>query len=410
MRPSSFLSLSLLLPLCAAGLFAHSFGAPSGVTGAPGEGNCTGCHVGTANTGGGSVKINLIDATTYTPGQMIHLTVTDSDATAKRWGFELTARLGSDGTKPAGTLSLAQGETLAQLDGAPGSVQYVTHTTAGTRAGTAVGATWDVFWTPPATAVGPVTFYAAGNAANNNGAPSGDHIYTTSLSIDAAPVGGGPAPNAAMPQLTFGEGWYTAVYLTNTGSTGATVNCNFVDPSGVPLPVTVDGGAATTSKVLSLPAGGSSRVEMPDQGPSTQGSILMNLPAGVSGYGIFRREPVGIAPQEATVPLAAVTATKITVIFDDTNYATAIAVLNPTDTDATLTIATRDSNGQPIGPGIQKPLAAKNRVAFMLRDWVAGVVGQRGAVDFSVGHGAVSVLALRANGNAFTSIIPITVQ
>ena len=108
--------------------------------------------------------------------------------------------------------------------------------------------------------------------------------------------------------------------------------------------------------------------------------------------------------------MATLTATKVRVIFDDTSYITAIAVLNPTDTDATLTMTTLDSTGQPIGPGVQKPLAARNRIAFLLHDLVSAVVGQRGSVDFSVDHGAVSVLALRANGNAFTSIIPITVQ
>jgi hypothetical protein len=341
---------------------------------------------------------------------LIHLTVTDSDPTAQRWGFELTARLASDGTKPAGALSLAQGETLAQLDGSPGSLQYVTHTTAGTRAGTSGGATWDVFWTAPGASVGPVTFYAAGNAANNNGAPTGDHIYTTSLTINPAPTGGTTTHNLAMPQLVYGEGWYTAVYLTNTGPSGATATLDFVDPTGAPLPVTLSGGTVSTSQVVSLPAGGSALVEMPDQGASTQGSILMDLPTGVSGYGIFRREPPGIPAQEATVPLASLTATKVTVIFDNTNYLTAIAVLNPTDTDATLTITTRDATGQPIGPGIQQPLAARNRIAFMLHDAVGAVSGQRGAVDFSVNTGAVSVLALRANGDAFTSIIPITVQ
>jgi hypothetical protein len=409
MRPSSFVSLALLLPLCAVGLYAHSFGAPPGVTGAPGEGNCTLCHVGTANSGAGSVKINVIGATTYSPGQTLHLTVTDSDPTAMRWGFELTARLGSDGTQPAGALSLAQGETLAQLNGAPGSLQYVTHTTAGTRAGTSGGVSWDVYWTAPSASVGSVPFYAAGNAANNNGDPTGDHIYTTSLTIDAAPPSG-PAPNLAMPQLVYGEGWYTAVYLTNTGPSAATATLDFVDPFGAPLNVALGGGTVTTSQSVPLPAGGSALVEMPDQGTATQGSILMNLPSGVSGYGIFRREPAGTPPQEATVPLAPLTATKVTVIFDDTNYGTAIAVLNPSDTDATLTITTRDSTGQPIGAGLQQTLAARNRIAFILREMVSGVAGQRGAVDFSVDKGAVSVLALRANGNAFTSIIPITVQ
>lgn len=409
MRPSSFFSLVLLLPLCAAGLFAHSFGAPIGETGAPGETNCTVCHIGTANTGGGSVRISLIDATTYSPGQTVHLTVTDSDPTAMRWGFELTARLGSDGTKPAGTLSLASGDSLAQLEAGAGGLQYVTHTSAGTRAGTSGGANWDIFWTAPSASVGAVTFYAAGNAANNNGAPTGDHIYTTSLTIAAAPVTGPPA-NMAMPQLVYGEGWYTAVYLTNTASTAATATLDFVDPSGAPLSVALGDGTVTTSQAVSLPAGGSTKVEMRDQGTATQGSILMNLPAGVGGYGIFRREPAGTPPQEATVPLATLTATKVRVIFDDTNYITAIAVLNPTDTDATLTITTLDSAGQPIGLGVQKPLAARNRIAFLLHDLVSAVAGQRGSVDFSVDHGAVSVLALRANGNAFTSIIPITVQ
>lgn len=410
MRPSNFISASLLLPLCAAGIFAHSAGAPSGYTGAPGNGNCTACHVGTVNSGSGSVKINLINATTYTAGQLIHMTVTDSDPTASRWGFELTARPASDGTQPAGVLSLASGETLAQVDGAPGSVQYVTHTSAGTRAGTPGGASWDVYWTAPSASVGAVTFYAAGNAANNNGAPTGDHIYTTSLTITPAPSGGGPAPNMAMPQLDYGAGWYTAVYLTNTGSSGATATLDFVDPAGAPLPVTLGDGTVTTNQSVSLPAGGSTLVEMPDQGASTQGSILLNLPTGVSGYGVFRREPPGTPPQEATVPLASLTATKVTVIFDDTTFATAIAVLNPTDTDATLTITARDATGQPIGTGVQQPLAARNRTAFMLHDVVSGVIGKRGAVDFSVSGGAVSVLALRANGNAFCSIIPITVQ
>jgi hypothetical protein len=366
--------------------------------------------VGAVNSGGGSVRINLIDATTYAPGQLIHMTVTDSDPTAMRWGFELTARLASDGTQPAGALSLASGESLAQLDGSPGSVQYVTHTSAGTRPGTSGGATWDVYWTAPGASVGSVTFYAAGNAANNNGAPTGDRIYTTSLTIAPAPAGGGPTPNMAMPQLVYGEGWYTAVYLTNTGSSGATATLDFVDPTGAPLQVTLSGGTVTTSQAVSLPAGGSALVEMPDQGAATQGSILMNLPTGVNGYGVFRREPAGTPPQEATVPLASLTATKVTVIFDDTSFITAIAVLNPTDSDATLTITTRDSTGQPIGSGVQQPLAARNRTAFLLRDVVSGVVGQRGAVDFSVSSGAVSVLALRANGNAFTSIIPITAQ
>jgi hypothetical protein len=45
-------------------------------------------------------------------------------------------------------------------------------------------ATWDVRWIPPDEGAGPVTFYAAGNAANNNGTSSDDQIYTTTAEVD----------------------------------------------------------------------------------------------------------------------------------------------------------------------------------------------------------------------------------
>ena len=40
-------------------------------------------------------------------------------------------------------------------------------------------------WTPPATAVGNITIYVAGNAANGNGNEQGDHIYTANVHPDS---------------------------------------------------------------------------------------------------------------------------------------------------------------------------------------------------------------------------------
>ena len=45
------------------------------------------------------------------------------------------------------------------------------------------GASFQFDWTPPATNAGLVTLYAAGNAANGNGSPTGDQIYTTSVQL-----------------------------------------------------------------------------------------------------------------------------------------------------------------------------------------------------------------------------------
>ena len=71
-------------------------GADPRLTAAPGEGNCTSCHVGTAlNRGGGSVNIALPNGSTYTPGTTQRVQVQISDATQRRWGFELSVRVGT---------------------------------------------------------------------------------------------------------------------------------------------------------------------------------------------------------------------------------------------------------------------------------------------------------------------------
>jgi len=47
---------------------------------------------------------------------------------------------------------------------------------------------WTFNWVAPSSDVGRVTFYAAGNQANNNGNETGDQIYVTSISIPVASV------------------------------------------------------------------------------------------------------------------------------------------------------------------------------------------------------------------------------
>jgi hypothetical protein len=68
--------------------------------------------------------------------------------------------------------------------------QYIEHTDAGTFPGTQGGASWTFNWVAPSSDVGPVTFYAAGNQANNDGLNTGDEIYTASvMTASAAPHG-----------------------------------------------------------------------------------------------------------------------------------------------------------------------------------------------------------------------------
>ena len=159
--------------------FGHSYGPAPRVAAAPGDNSraCTQCHAGTLNSGTGSVKILLQSGAFYVPGVKQRITVQVADPAQQRWGFELTARLNSDLEKgQAGDLVPVDNMTQVICeDSAPkpcaSGPQFITHTSVGTRNGTPNGASFQFDWTPPATNAGPVTLYAAGNAANGNGSP-----------------------------------------------------------------------------------------------------------------------------------------------------------------------------------------------------------------------------------------------
>jgi len=159
-------------------------GPPAGVSGAPGESTCNSCHDG----GEGAGLFVILAPAGYTPGQTYQVQVrhTTTNTTRRRWGFELTA-LTPLGTA-AGTFQNLSG--LTQTLNESGRF-YVEHTLPGTFTNQTGGAVWTFNWTAPATDVGTVTFYAAGNQANNNSDSTGDEIYVTTTQV---PVGGVATP------------------------------------------------------------------------------------------------------------------------------------------------------------------------------------------------------------------------
>src|SRR5947208_11718762 len=149
---------------------AFSSGPPAAVTGAPGDfGTCANCHFGPPPNG----QFTISAPQTYVPGQTYQITVThiNNDATRNRWGFELTAL--SSGVKAGELQNLsAFTQVLNNADPNPNR-QYIEHSANGTFPGQSGGASWTFNWVAPATNVGDVMFYAAGNQANSDGDTSG---------------------------------------------------------------------------------------------------------------------------------------------------------------------------------------------------------------------------------------------
>jgi hypothetical protein len=163
---------------------ASAMGPSPSFTGAPAENNCTVCHVtNPVNTGTGSIQILGVPAN-YAPGQEIEITVKAEKEDAVVYGFQLTAVDPNGGTP--GTFSI-QPESVPRMQIVPFtndifSRTYVQHTVDGLT-GTQFGLnSWTFRWIAPTQAVGQVSFHAAANAADGDGSPSGDFIYTTSAS------------------------------------------------------------------------------------------------------------------------------------------------------------------------------------------------------------------------------------
>lgn len=389
-----------LLAFSALAAVANSAGPPAGLAGAPGQQTCASCHGdGTVNTGGGRVTIALVSGTGYVPGQPLRLRVTLSDSTAARWGFQLTVRRASANTQTIGTFTATPPQTLIPQSGTIG------HGPAGTQAGTTQSASWEVQWNPPADDQGPVIFYAAGNAANNNNSDGpGDKVYTTSLQVSpqtATEITG----NMALPQFVFGTGggagFVSSITFSNTRSTAASVKVNFLTDDGNAMNV---GG--NSSRTIDLAAKGTAQVSADDSGALTQGWALIDLPDGVAASGVFRQRVQDRPDQEAAVLLSKSTSTEARFSYDEAipGLTTVMAIVNTSSASASVTIRIYDEGGTVIQT-LNRTVGARSKVTLVLPTEVPAAEGKRGMAEFEVSGATISVLALRfQDSGAFTAV------
>jgi hypothetical protein len=209
-----------------------------------------------------------------------------------------------------------------------------------------------------------------------------------------------------LPQFVFGGGWYTALYFTNTTSTAVSFLVTFTSDAGTPMAVPGVG----TSKQVTLAPNSTTIIEALNVGALNQGYASFALPAGVTGYGVFRQSSAGRADQEAVVGFKSATSTSNSLTWDDTNFTTSVAIVNPSSQAVTVTITVWDSSGNLVGTSTQS-LPAGSKIENAMRGFLglAGMANLRGSALFTVPSGNVSVLGLRFGASAFTSI-PTTQQ
>jgi len=169
-------------------IVANRSGPPPGVSGAPGERSCwaVGCHqtaTGTLIENSGAIEIAFPSGPRYQPGVTQRLRLTITDAQGRGFGFQLSVR--DEQNRQAGTLAPVDARTQIARQG---DISYLEHTNA------FADGIFQFDWTPPTPAPGPIHFYIAANAANMNGAVSGDRIHLRRITVE-------PEAQAARPQI-----------------------------------------------------------------------------------------------------------------------------------------------------------------------------------------------------------------
>jgi uncharacterized protein (TIGR03437 family) len=123
---------------------------------------------------------------------------------------------------------------------------YIEHTLTGYTAtrGQTGSAAYQFDWTPPASDVGNVVVYVAGNAANGDLTNNGDHIYTTTYTLTPAAAGTAPAiaQNGVISGASFQPGVvpnaWVAIQGTNLANGTNTWDKSIVNGQ---LPTSLDG-------------------------------------------------------------------------------------------------------------------------------------------------------------------------
>jgi uncharacterized protein (TIGR03437 family) len=343
-RKLYFLKVAAVMGAVPLLIWAYEYGPDPGYVQVPGENggaSCAAggtCHATSASSfKTGSVTVSFPNGQTYTPGVTQHLSVTiaDSNPSLKGWGFQLTARSGNPATTMAGTFTSTDTNTQLMCSqtnllvfqqvaySASGGQScpsnepliYIEHSLAGFDATIGPGsATYQFDWTPPATNVGDIVIYVAGNGGL--GQPpvvTGDHVYTAKYTLTPATLSGEPSIYAGgvVSATDFGQfkqiapGTWIEIYGTNLAPTtqqwASSDFVNNVAPTSLAGVTVMIGGQPA---YLDLVSSGQINAQVPTNIGAGQQNIVVTTSGGSSSpYAITvnATEPGLDAPASFTV-------------------------------------------------------------------------------------------------------------
>ncbi len=359
-----------------------------------------------AGAGGGPITLvaaaNASGASRSANVSIGGITVPVSQASAPSSGGEA----GGGGGGLLGNCDISLGSTSASLTAEGGSGSFKLTTIFGCGWSISGAPSWITF--PNGTTGSNSATINFQVAANSGATRSG------TFNVSGMPFTVTEGSLGSMAQIASAGGWDTTLTLVNLGSSSADLELDFFgsDGNSSQLPFTFPqqaGQNATTAASLDQTLNANATLVVDTTGPVTQTAVTgwsqLLTSGSIDGFATFKNT---VSNQQAVVPLEARDASSYLLAFDNTGVvATGLAITNLATSPASVGVIIRGDTGAQIGTGTIS-LAAGGHNSFMLTDSTYGfpiTANKRGTVEFDTPQGGrISVLGLRANGSALTTL------
>ena len=207
---------------------SYTSGPGTGLTGAPGESNCTSCHSGTAVSNSSNVLVftNMANGQ-YIPDSTYQIRLRAKKTSCVKFGFSTTMLNNNASPTKLGTLQLPTGSSGIQLS--TGTRDYISHNSSGTSAIYTDSTDWVFNWKAPATLAGDARLYVAVNASNNSSTSSGDQILLKDFTFPQTTN----VPVASITTNVISVCQGDSIFFQGSGTNGTT-SYQWTFPGGTP--------------------------------------------------------------------------------------------------------------------------------------------------------------------------------
>ncbi len=218
------------------------------------------------------------------------------------------------------------------------------------------------------------------------------------------------SPEAYLAQMASGLGQTTLLALSNVGSEDASATVEFFNGEGQGLTVPVEGIGSVNHLVVTIPAGTSKRVQINQVSTGVvTGWIRVTANQTIRASSIYQFSEDGEITNEAGVGDASATGSgNVLVTVDQAGFNTGIAIANPTDGEANITLTLLDAQGEELDQATLT-LDSLGHIAQFVGEWFdleVPAAGFEGTVVFE-SDVPVTVTALRTKDLLQMSSYPV---